>query len=81
MKKTKKEFYLDGSLLRPIVIGQGALLQSGGKVYHTSRVLAIHEQTEERIHFETLNSNYYLSMRPFPLAAISPLPVRLAACA
>lgn len=81
MKSKKKEIYLDGSLLRPLSIGQGALLQSGGKVYHTSRVLAIHEQNEECIHFETLNSEYHLSMRPFPLAAISPLPVRLAACA
>ena len=26
-------------------------------------------------------SHYYLSMSPFPLAAVSPLPVRLAACA
>lgn len=81
MKKQKKEVYLNGSLLRPLTIGQGALVQAGGKVYHTSRVQAIHEQTEESIHFETLNSEYHLSMHPFPLAAISPLPVRLAACA
>lgn len=69
MKKAKKEIHLDGSLLRPLTIGQGALVQ------------AIHEQTEESIYFETLNSEYHLSMRPFPLAVISPLHVRLAACA
>ena len=33
------------------------------------------------VHFETLNSNYFLSMDPFPLAAASPLPTVLAACA
>ena len=81
MKKLKKEIHLNGSLLRPLTIGQGVLLHAGGKIYHTSRVQAIHEQTEESIHFETLNSEYHLSMRPFPLTAISPLPVRLAACA
>ena len=81
MKKQKKKVHLNGSLLRPLAIGQGALVQAGGKVYHTSRVQAIHEQTDESIHFETLNSEYHLSMSPFPLAAISPLPVRLAACA
>ncbi|RFZ77604.1 hypothetical protein DS742_17465 [Lacrimispora amygdalina] len=81
MKKQKKEIYMNGSLLRPIAIGQSALIQTDGKVYHTSRVQAIHEQTEESILFETLNSLYHLSMLPFPLAAISPLPVRLAACA
>ena len=81
MKKSKKEIHLDGSLLRPLTIGQGALVHAGGKVYRTSRVQVIHEQTEESIYFETLNSEYHLSMRPFPLAVISPLHVRLAACA
>ena len=81
MKKSKKEIHLNGSLLRPLTIGQGALVHAGGKIYHTSRVQAIYEQTEDSIHFETLKSEYHLSMRPFPLAAISPLPVRLAACA
>lgn len=81
MKKQKKEIYLNGSLLRPLVIGQGAMIQADGKIYHTSRVQTIHEQTDECIRFETLNSKYHLSMYPFPLAAISPLPVRLAACA
>ena len=81
MKKSQTEIHLNGSLLRPLTIGQGALVHAGGKIYHTSRVQAIHEQTEESIYFETLNSEYHLSMRPFPLAVISPLHVRLAACA
>ncbi len=81
MKKEKKEVKLCGSLLCPITIGRPAIFASGGKVYHTSRVVALHEQTEENIHFETVNTHYHLSTSPFPLAAMSPLPVRLAACA
>ena len=55
---------------------------SGGKIYHTSRVVAIHDQSDDMVRFETLNSNYCLSMAPFPLAACNPLPmVSLAACA
>ena len=33
------------------------------------------------IHFETLNSDYYLSMDPFPMAAVFPAYTALAACA
>ena len=64
MKKEKKQIVLNGSLLRPLSVGRGALLHAGGNIYHTSRVVTILE-----------------SMSPFPLAAVSPLPVRLAACA
>lgn len=81
MKKEKKQIVLNGSLLRPLFIGQGALLHAQGKIYHTSRVVAILEQSEDCIRFETQNSKYHLSMSPFPLAAVSPLHVRLAACA
>ena len=49
MKKLKKEIHLNGSLLRPLTIGQGALVHAGGKIYHTSRVQAIHEQTDIRV--------------------------------
>ena len=59
----------------------GALLHTGGIIYHTSRVVAILEESEDCVRFETQNSHYHLSMSPFPLAAVSPLPVRLAACA
>ena len=43
--------------------------------------VAILEESEDCVRFETQNSHYHLSMSPFPLAAVSPLPVRLAACA
>ena len=82
MTKSKKSIVMRGALLRPLVIGQGALLHAGGKIYHTSRVVAIHDQSDDMVRFETLNSNYCLSMAPFPLAACNPLPmVSLAACA
>ena len=70
-----------GSLLRPLSVGRGALLHAGGNIYHTSRVVTILEESEDCVRFETQNSHYHLSMSPFPLAAVSPLPVRLAACA
>ena len=80
-KKEKKQIVLNGSLLRPLSVGRGAILHAGGNIYHTSRVVTILEESEDCVRFETQNSHYYLSMSPFPLAAVSPLPVRLAACA
>lgn len=77
----KKTVMLCGTLLCPITIGKPALFASEGNFYRTSIVVAVHKQTEDNIHFETRNTHYHLSMSPFPLAAMSPLPVRLAACA
>ncbi len=77
----KKTVMLCGTLLCPITIGKPALFASEGNFYRTSSVVALHKQTEDNIHFETRNTHYHLSMSPFPLAAMSPLPVRLAACA
>lgn len=79
MKKEKKAVHLTGSLLYPVTVGRGAVVFSDGQVIHTSRVMAVHEQTVNRIRFETLNTHYTLAMGPFPLAAVSPLPVRAAA--
>ena len=45
MKKEKKQIVLNGSLLRPLSVGRGALLHAGGNIYHTSRVVAILEET------------------------------------
>ena len=79
MKKEKKQIVLNGSLLRPLSVGRGALLHAGGNIYHTSRVVTILEESEDCVRFETQNSHYHLSISPLPLAAVSPLPVRLAA--
>ena len=81
MKKVKENKNLYGNLMRPVTVGKIAVFSSEGLIYHTSVVIALHEQTKDFIHFETQNTHYHLSMQPFPQAAISPLPVRLAACA
>ena len=77
----KKKVMLCGMLLCPITVGKPAVFTAKGNLYRTSNVVALHELTENNIHFETRNTHYHLSMSPFPLAAMSPLPVRLAACA
>ena len=63
MKKEKKQIVLNGSLLRPLSVGRGALLHAGGNIYHTSRVVTILEESEDCVRFETQNSHYHLSMR------------------
>ena len=77
----KKEYWLRGHLLCPVTVGMPAFFTTGEKTYQTSLVVAVHNESEDDIHFETRNTHYHLSISPFPLAAISPLPVRLAACA
>ena len=62
MKKEKKQIVLNGSLLRPLSVGRGALLHAGGNIYHTSRVVTILEESEDCVRFETQNSHYYLSI-------------------
>ena len=81
MTKSKKSIVMHGMLLCPLVLGHCAFLRANGSDYRTSPVVAIHQQSGDLVHFETLNSNYFLSMAPFPLAAASPLPTVLAACA
>ena len=81
MSEKKKEVTLCGRLIRPVEIGKTAVYASGGHVHRTSRVVAIHEQTEYMVHFETKSAHYYLSMSPSPLAAVNPVPAILAACA
>lgn len=80
-KEEKKSVLLCGQLICPITIGKPAVFAAEGKFYRTSHVVALHKHTMDEIHFETVNTHYHLSMSPFPLAAMSPLPVRLAACA
>lgn len=77
----KKSVVLNATLLCPLALGRCALLRANGTIYRTSPVVVIHEQSSDSVHFETLNSHYYLSTTPFPLAAISPIPTVLAACA
>ncbi len=81
MSEKKKEVTLCGRLIRPVAIGKTAIYASGGHVYRTARVVAVHEQTEYMVRFETKTAHYHLSMSPFPLAAVNPIPSTLAACA
>ena len=81
MKHIKENKKLNGNLMRPVTVGKAAVFSSEGLIYRTSIVIALHRQTKNYIHFETQNTHYHLSMQPFPQAAVSPLPVRLAACA
>lgn len=81
MNEKKKEVKLCGCLIRPITVGKAAIYAAGGQIHRTSRVVAVHEQTEDMVHFETSAAHYHLSMTPSPLAAANPVPVTLAACA
>ena len=49
MKKEKKQIVLNGSLLRPLSVGRGAILHAGGNIYHTSRVVAILEESDAEL--------------------------------
>ena len=48
---------------------------------HTLPVVAIHEQMEDFIRFETAKAEYHLSLSPFPGAASAMLPAKLAMAA
>ena len=81
MNENKKEVKLCGYLIRPIAVGKTAIYAAGGHIPRTSRVVAVHEQTEDIVHFETNTTHYHLSLSPFPLAVANPFSVIPAACA
>lgn len=81
MNKNKKTINLNGSLLAPLAIGEAACIRTGGKFLRTARVVAIHEQSEDCIRFETRKYNYHLTMPVLPPAADKLLYAELAACA
>lgn len=79
MKPNKKCRTLNGTLIRPVSVGNAAIFSSDGLIYHTSVVIALHNKTTNFIHFETQNTHYHLSIQPFPQTDVNPLPVELAA--
>lgn len=81
MKHYKKEIAVNGRLLRPLMVGQSAFLYANGRIRHTLPVVAIHEQMEDFIRFETAKVEYHLSLSPFPGAASAMLPAKLAMAA
>lgn len=62
------------------LLTRGLLVSGSGETEYDA-LYDLLEESEDCVRFETQNSHYHLSMSPFPLAAVSPLPVRLAACA
>lgn len=68
-----------GTLIRPLSVGECAMLLESGRYIRTSEVAAIHSVTARRICFETQNTRYYL-LGPAPAAAASaPMSVGAAA--
>ncbi len=75
-KKTER---LSGSPICPVKVGRIAVIAKNGRLYHTSKVVAVHECTEDHIHFETLHTHYHMSISPFHQGAMRPLTLSLAA--
>ncbi len=69
MTQFKKTVELYGMPIAPIVVGHPAAIPQKGRVFHTSPVVALHECTQKRVHFETRDAHYYLSVPPFAAAA------------
>lgn len=74
MMNSKKTVSLSGMAVLPVTVGSRAVLVCGGQVIRTSQVVAVHKHTSEELRFETMNSNYSVTLTPFPLAAVSLVP-------
>ena len=79
MNPDKRVVHMQAVVLAPIAVGNRAILSSGGRVILTSKVVAVHTQTDEKVCFETLNTNDCVTMVPFPLAGAAALPMYAAA--
>ena len=55
------------------------MIQRGGGVIRTSRVVEILEVTDISVRFETMNTVYLVSTAPVPGAAAAPLELRMCA--
>lgn len=75
----KKHVSLSGRLLSPLKEGQCAIIQRGGDLIRTSRVVEILEVTDVFVHFETMNTVYQISMAPVPGAAAALHALRMCA--
>lgn len=79
MEKRKKKICLNGRLVGSLVKGKDAFISSGGKLYHTSPVVRIFEQTDMVVSFETVNIRYKLTADLFPTSPVSQMPLKVAA--
>lgn len=63
---TKARRILNGTLVRPLSVGSKAVFLHGDSLVRTSRVVAIHSVTEDKVCFETLNTMYQLNLMTGP---------------
>ena len=75
----KKIWTLTGIPLRPLVVGSRAVIVHQGKITRTAPIVAIHRRTAGEVHFETLDTRYYLLTGSDFEPAMSLLPAALAA--
>ena len=75
----KKHVSLSGRLLSPLKEGQCTIIQRGGDIIRTSRVVEILEVTDVFVHFETMNTVYQVSMAPIPGTAAALHALRMCA--
>ncbi len=74
--KAKKTATLNGTLMYPLEVGCCALIFHNGRFTRTSRVVEIHKETCEEVHFEAMNTIYRLLLPgPAPQAAAAEQPV------
>lgn len=65
----KKLLCISGTLLAPLKEGRCAVILHGGDCIRTSLVVEILEQSDDFVHFETMNSVYKVSCAPVPAEA------------
>lgn len=75
MKRNKTGISLTGDLLYPLVYGKPAFIRTRERVLRTPPVVLFNAWQGNTVQFETENTVYYLHQRPFPHAAICPLPL------
>lgn len=80
-EKKKRSIVLRGSLLKPLVVGRSAIIRAGGKLYRTSRVVAIRKQDDRAVYFETENSFYYICFEPYFFALAGYVEYQATRCA
>ena len=75
----KKTRTLNGELMMPLAVGAKAVILHQGQITLTSQVVAIHNQTEDEVRFETKNTHYRLLTGPLHQPAVSLFPMAMAA--
>ncbi len=77
----KREVFISGKLLYPLLRGEVALILRKGEIIRTSPVVKIREENDGYALFETQNSVYRVSIKPAENKARAVLPSFLMMCA